>query len=229
MVLKVTYHHSLDNNLLKYHFTFFSKCDTLAVDCNSINYVICLNRPNRKGIRMYKRIVCSLLLLASLASLHAADRRLELLRYENHYALSDGMHEKAIRPELISKPLRSLDPSKLASLLKTGKAYVKIDQCDDGELTMELKPRCPGGGPGGAFAGAVIGQIGVTGATLLCGWTVLYGTKAVIYVYAGKEAAQEFDNHIVQESLPRLYRVAENIGQAAGGVGAVVGGLSPLP
>lgn len=201
----------------------------LTVDCNSINYVICLQWHDRKGIRMRKQIVCTLLSLASLASLHASDRRLELLRYENYYALNDGMHEKAIRPELISKPLRSLDASKLAALLETGKAYVKIDQCDDGELTMELKPRCPGGGPGGAFAGALIGQLGVTGVTLLCGWTILYGTKAVIHVYAGREAAQEFDNHIVQVSLPRLYRVSENIGQAAGGVGAVVGGMSPIP
>jgi len=90
--------------------------------------------------------------------------RLNLLRYENHYALSDGKHEKAIRPEFISKPLRSLDASKLSTLLKTGKAYIRIDECSDGELTMELKPRCPGGGITGAIfgyaSGEVLGELG---------------------------------------------------------------------
>jgi len=154
-----------------------------------------------------------------------ADRRLALLRHENHYALSDGMYEKAIRPELISKPLRSMDASKLAALLETGKAYVKIDQCDDGELTMDLMPRCPGGGFGGALGGLAFGEVVGKIVPLACGYIILYGTKGVIRVTAGKEASDAFDEHIVQVSIPHLHEVTETIAHYAGFVGGAAGGV----
>ena len=155
--------------------------------------------------------------------------RIALLKHENRFSLHDGIHEKVIRPELVSKQLRSLDDAKLVALLKSGNAYVKVSQCTDGEFTLDLATRTYGGGPGGAFAGAIIGETVGKGGALLAGYAILYTVKGFIHVTAGREAAHAYENHIIQVSIPHLHQVAEIIGHTAGGIGAVGGGLSPLP
>lgn len=155
--------------------------------------------------------------------------RIALLKYQDRFAITDGMHEKAIRPELVSRSLSSLEDAKLVALLQSGSAYVKIGQCTDGEFTVDLLPRTYGGGLGGAFAGGVIGVTLVKGGALLAGYTILYTVKGVIHVTAGREAAQAYDDHIVQVSIPHLHRVAETLGDIGMAAGTIGGGLSPLP
>lgn len=149
--------------------------------------------------------------------------------FKNRYILTQGEEEYSIRPELVSKQLRSVDPARLAKVLQSRRAYIRVGQCDDGEFTLELMPRCTGAGPGGIFAGGVLGQIVGQGGALIAGYAILYGTKGVIRITAGKEAADVFDQTMVQQSIPHLKRVAENIGNAMGAAGAIAGGASPLP
>lgn len=155
----------------------------------------------------------------------AAADRIQLLKYEDRYALTNGKYEKAIKPELVSKPLRSMSASQLTALLNSGKAYVTVKQCDDGEFTMDLMPRTNGGGVQGAGFGGIAGEVVGKAAPLACGYIILYGTQGIIRLRYGKEASDEFGRHIVQNSLPHLHAVSEKIAHVGGGLGAIIGGL----
>jgi hypothetical protein len=183
MELKEHCHHSLDNNLLQFNFTFFSTCVTVITDCNCINYVICLNR--QEGIRMRKQIVCTLSFFIPLLSLQAADNQAALVmkvlapkeygemnlnRYADRFSISVGDQEKQIPNYMVSKPLRQMKPEQLAAFLQTN--YLTLNQCSDGEFSLREHGRIKGGGWLGTAIGAWTGRV--------VGYTVVYGGVAVV-------------------------------------------------
>lgn len=151
---------------------------------------------------------------------------LSLFKKDNQYRLVDSdCNVIDISPELISKSLRSVETESLAALLQTGRAYIRAHQCNTGEFTLDLVPRCPGSGPVGASGGAVAGEVVGKLLPLAAGYAILYGAKGVIRVTAGKEAADAFGDHIVETSIPHLHEVTETIAHVGGGLGAIIGGI----
>jgi hypothetical protein len=163
---------------------------------------------------------------ASIATWPPIKGRLALLKYEDRFAITDGMYEKAIRPELISKSVRSMNDDKLSALLDSGSAYIKIGQCTDGEFTLDVVPRTYGGGIGGAIGGYATGEIVGKWAAMAAGYVILYGTQGVIRVTAGKEASDAFHQHIVEVSIPHLHEASETVARVIGLAGGVAGGVS---
>lgn len=148
---------------------------------------------------------------------------MKLNRYKDTFSLSMGDQEREIPNYMVSKSLRQMKPEQLAAFLQTN--YVTLTQCSDGEFSLQEHGRLNGGGFGGALGGVAFGEIVGKGAALAAGYLILYGTKAVIRVSAGKEAAELFDEHLVQVSIPRLHEVSEYVAHAAGLVGGVAGGV----
>lgn len=155
----------------------------------------------------------------------AKSSEISIFKKDKNYILSDGDEYRPVRPELLSKSLRSIETEQLVGLLRTGKAFLKAQQCDDGEFTLDLVPRCPGSGPVGAAGSAIAGEVIGKALPLAIGYIVLYGAKAAIRVAAGKEAADAFGDHIVETSIPHLHEVTETIAHVGGGVGAIIGGV----
>lgn len=154
---------------------------------------------------------------------------ISFLKKNDRYCLSDGEFAFSARPELVSRELRSLDPSKLAALLSTGKAYVKVSQCDDGELTMDLVPRCEGGGWLGAVGGYITGEVVGRVTVAIGGTLVLVGTQGVIRLVAGKEAEEAFAEKMADRFLPGVEIVSERVGHWLGAALGIVGAATPVP
>lgn len=151
---------------------------------------------------------------------------LSLFKKDNQYRLVDSDDNVIdISPELVCKSLRSVETEQLVGLLRTRKAFLKAHQCDDGEFTLDLLPRTPGGGIIGASFAAGAGEVVGKLAPMVAGYAILYGAKGVIRVTAGKEAADAFGKTMVEQSIPHLHEVSETIAHVGGGLGAIIGGI----
>ncbi len=105
-----------------------------------------------------------IILMSCFSAINAGE--LAIQKFPSHYKISSKQFNADIPNYMVSKQVRSMDPTKLAAVLNSGNAYLDINECSDGQYSMDIKGRVRGGGP-------------ITGTVLYwftkCG---LYGTAA---------------------------------------------------
>jgi hypothetical protein len=93
----------------------------------------------------------TLIILMSLCSAVNAGE-LAIQKFPSHYKLSSKEFIADIPNYMVSKQVRSMDPTKLAAVLNSGDAYLDIKKCSKG-YSMDIQGRVKGGGP---ITGAVL-------------------------------------------------------------------------
>lgn len=138
-----------------------------------------------------------IILMSCFSAINAGD--LVIQKFPSHYNISSKQFNTDIPNYMVSKQVRSMDPTKLAAVLNSGNAYLDINECSDGLYSMDIKGRVRGGGPAtGAFL------YWVTKVT--CYGTAAAAAGTAIAATGGAAAA------------------AAGFGAAGGGVGLAAGG-----
>lgn len=151
----------------------------------------------------------------------------KLNRYENHYSLSVDDEEREIPNHMVSAPLRKMTPEQLAGFLQSN--YITIKPYSDGSVALAEHGRLRGGGPWGSFEGYWAGKFLGQGVVIVSGYAILLGATGVVTAVGGREAGKEFFGTVQERSIPRLWRVSENISEVTGAGGALLGWFSPTP
>lgn len=88
--------------------------------------------------------------MSCFAAINAGE--LAIQKFPSHYNLSSKNFNAKIPNYMVSPQVRSMDPTKLAAVLNSGKAYLDIKECSEG-YSIDIQGRVRGGGP---ITGAVL-------------------------------------------------------------------------
>lgn len=140
---------------------------------------------------------------------------LAIQKFPSYYKLSSKDFNADIPNYMVSKQVRSMDPTKLAAVLNSGNAYLDINECSDGQYSMDIQGRVKGGGGGGGVAGFWIARglwYGVT-----------YGTIGVVSALTGPAAPATF-TALSATFAPAIETTALGVSAAGAILGAVITG-----
>lgn len=173
-----------------------------------------------------KRIL--IILMSLFSAVNAGE--LAIQKFPSHYNISSKEFNADIPNYMVSKQVRSMDPTNLAAVLNSGNAYLAIKECSEG-YSMDIQGRVKGGGPFGAVEGAAAGGIvGSEGSKILfvCGSVAcLFLAQGAVHVFGGAAKGAVFRAALDERYLPAVYAIAENVvGPACGMLGASVGAVA---
>ncbi len=158
-----------------------------------------------------KRIL--IILMSLFSAVNAGE--LAIQKFPSYYKLSSKDFNADIPNYMVSKQVRSMDPTKLAAVLNSGNAYLDINECSDGQYSMDIQGRVKGGGGGGGVAGFWIARglwYGVT-----------YGTIGVVSALTGPAAPATFAA-LSATFAPAIETTALGVSAAGAILGAVITG-----
>jgi hypothetical protein len=176
-----------------------------------------------------------IILMSCFSAINAGE--LAIQKFPSYYKLSSKEFNADIPNYMVSKQVRSMDPTKLAAVLNSGNAYLDINECSDGQYFMDIKGRVRGGGPVGAIEGAAAGGIIASEGSkmiFVCGSVAcLFLAQGAVHIFGGADKGAVFRADITNRFLPAVYAIAENVvgpacGMVGAGVGAVAGSAAPI-
>jgi hypothetical protein len=154
-------------------------------------------------------------------AVHAPSRLglIAVMHNKHHFAVEDvhGVHE--VNPVNMDSELRRLKTDRLALLSSQG--YVQVNRTDDGQYTLRMQNRLPGGGEKGAQYGAIIGKCATYGLAYAGNWCVYFAVKA----YTGDaEAATIARDATTAATKPFVEPLSNTMGVLCGLIGAIITG-----
>jgi hypothetical protein len=128
-----------------------------------------------------------IILMSCFSAINAGE--IAIQKFPSHYNISSKKFNADIPNYMVSKQLRSMDSTKLAAVLNSGSAYLDINECSDGQYSMDIKGRIRGGGP---ITGTVLywfTKVGCYGAATAAAGTVIVTTGGTALGAVGVGAA----------------------------------------
>lgn len=154
-----------------------------------------------------KRIL--IILMSCFSAVNAGE--LAIQKFSSHYNISSKDFNADIPNYMVSKQLRSMDPTQLAAVLNSGNAYLDIKECSEG-YSMDIQGRVKGGGYWGGLIGFWVGKGAV--------YTVGYGTIHVVSLATGPLYPVVSMSLCAQFAAP--IEAASMVGAACGGLAGAV-------
>jgi hypothetical protein len=168
-----------------------------------------------------------LIILMSLCSAINAGQ-LAIQKFPFHYKLSSKEFNADIPNYMVSKQVRSMDPDKLAAVLNSGNAYLDINECSDGQYSMDIKGRVKGGGLVGGLAAYVIVKVAPL-IVIVPTAAFLYTGKAIAHVKGGPAMGDAYQKTVIDPLMPKVIDYSLNCADTiAPYVAAATGVASPV-
>lgn len=127
------------------------------------------------------------ILMSCFAAINAGE--LAIQKFPSHYKISSKEFNADIPNYMVSKQVRSMDPTKFAAVLNSGNAYLDINECSDGLYSMDIKGRVRGGGPVTAGFLYWVTKCGLYGTAAAATGIAITATGGAVAAAAGAGAA----------------------------------------